>query len=446
MSDPETEDSISSQDIEMNIIRKNNKSDKNIDIDEINIKNDSIIDIEEINNKNDSNSDSKSDEDSAILKLNSSNKMGIIDEMIEKQENKMNKIIDLLEDHDISNNKIKNMKNQLDNKNRRYDLLLKENNIYKKKINKLRLKEALNQLVSDKKSLECNKMFNGYGILVKKIDDSDYKVIYHNKYIKDYNLKDIKKIEYNRLKLVKKDNSVEYLDFNNKYIIDFKESLKVLRNLEELNLKKNITNTLDELLEYIKYKRDTHGKSKKLYNLYNFGFIVPSIIITALSSILSFMASSEEFDEEISSKFTIVVGILAIISTALQTFSGSLDFSGKSQAHSDAYDDYDILYTNIGFELTNPKKSISNQDEFFENTKNSILDIKKKCKFIVPNDINKNYIKNQINKKMEKMKNNVLHNAMKKKTELINLGITQGDLNVKDINLEDIKNDLSFNV
>ena len=41
----------------------------------------------------------------------------------------------------------------------------------------------------------------------------------------------------------------------------------------------------------------------------------------------------------------------------LQTFSGSLDFSGKSQAHSDAYDDYDILYTNIGFELTNPKKN-----------------------------------------------------------------------------------------
>ena len=132
MSDPETEDSISSQDIEMNIIRKNNKSDNNIDIDEINIKNDSIIDIEEI--KNNSNNDSKSDEDSAILKLNSSNKMGIIDEMIENQENKMNKIIDLLEDNDISNNKIKNMKNQLDNKNRRYDLLVKENNIYKKKI------------------------------------------------------------------------------------------------------------------------------------------------------------------------------------------------------------------------------------------------------------------------------------------------------------------------
>ena len=66
-----------------------------------------------------------------------------------------------------------------------------------------------------------------------------------------------------------------------------------------------------------------------------------------------------------------------IISTSLQTFSGSLNYSGKSQAHSDAYEDYDILYTNIGFELTNPSKSISNPDEFFETTKNSILDIKK---------------------------------------------------------------------
>ena len=44
------------------------------------------------------------------------------------------------------------------------------------------------------------------------------------------------------------------------------------------------------------------------------------------------------------------------------------------------------------------------------------------------------------------MKNNVLHNAMKKKTELINLGITQGDLGFNEINLEEIKNNLSFNV
>ena len=415
MSNQDTEESDSSHDIEMNIIRKDNKSDCN------------------------------SSEDSVILKLNQDNRIGIIDEMIESQETKMDKIIDLLEDNDISNNKIKDMKNKLDNKNRRFELILKENNIYKKKINKLRLKEALNQLVSDKDSLEYNEIINGYGILVKKIENNKYKVIYNNKYLKDFNLKEIKRNEKNnKLILIKEDNSEEYLDFNSKYKINFKDSLKVLRNLDELNLKKNITNTLDELLEYVKYKRDTHGKSKLLFVVYNFGFIIPSIIITALSSILSFMASSDEFENDISSKFTIVVGILAIISTALQTFSGSFNYSGKAQAHSDAYDDYDILYTNIGFELTNPKKSINNPDDFFENTKNSILDIKKKCKFIVPNDINKKYIKNQINKKIERMKNKVLQNIMKRKTELINFNISQG--NIKDLNLEEIKNDLTFNV
>lgn len=415
MSDPETEDSDTSQDIEMNIIRKGN-----------------------INNSN-------SDEKKVMLKLSPTNRIEEIDEMIESQETKMNKIIDLLEDNDISNNKIKDMKNKLDNKNRRYDLILKENNIYKKKINKLRLKEALQQLVSDKESLEYNEIINGYGILVKKIEDNQYKVIYHNRYLKDFNLKEIKRSEGdNKLILVKGDNSEEYLDFNNKFKIDFDDSLKVLRNLNELNLKKNITNILDELLEYVKYKRDTHGKSKLLYSFYNFGFIIPSIIITAFSSILSFMSSSDEFEDDITSKFTIVVGIMTIISTALQTFSGSLNYSGKSQAHSDAYDDYDILYTNIGFELTNPSKSISNPDEFFGTTKNSILDIKKKCKFIVPNNINSNYKKNEINKKIERMKNKVLQNVMKKKTELINFNISQG--NIKDLNLEDIRNDLTFNV
>lgn len=42
------------------------------------------------------------------------------------------------------------------------------------------------------------------------------------------------------------------------------------------------------------------------------------------------------------------------------------------------------------------------------------------------------------------MKNKVLQNAIKKKTELINFNISQG--NIKDLNLEDIRNDLTFNV
>ena len=42
------------------------------------------------------------------------------------------------------------------------------------------------------------------------------------------------------------------------------------------------------------------------------------------------------------------------------------------------------------------------------------------------------------------MKNKVLQNAIKKKKELINFNISQG--NIKDLNLEDIRNDLTFNV
>jgi len=78
-------------------------------------------------------------------------------------------------------------------------------------------------------------------------------------------------------------------------------------------------------MEYAKYKRDTHGDSKILYNYYNYGFVIPAIIITAVSSILSFMASSDIFAEDVKTNFTLTVGVIAILSTALQTFCRFLE-------------------------------------------------------------------------------------------------------------------------
>ena len=381
------------------------------------------------------------------------NRSDEIDDLIKKQEDKMSEILDGIEygsqgsavtvDSKRSASVIKNMKLKLDNQNRRYDLVVKENNRYKRKLNKVRFKEALNSLHSDSESLKFNELINGYGIIVRIEGDEKYRIIYDKNNVKDVILKDIKRDEDSgKLVLTKLDDSEYDLNYSDRLKVNFTESLKVLRNIDELQNKKHITTILTELMEYAKYKRDTHGDSKILYNYYNYGFVIPAIIITAVSSILSFMASSDIFAEDVKTNFTLTVGVIAILSTALQTFAGSLNYSGRSQAHSDAHEDYDILYTNVSFELTNPNKSIKDPDYYFETTKNTILDIKKKCKFIVPAEIDDNYKKDEFTKKIENIKGKALEQALKRKTDLLNFDISQG--NMKDLSFQEIRNKFTF--
>jgi len=48
------------------------------------------------------------------------------------------------------------------------------------------------------------------------------------------------------------------------------------------------------------------------------------------------------------------------------------------------------------------------------------LDIKKKCKFIVPAEIDDNYKKDEFTKKIENIKGKALEQALKRKTDLLN--------------------------
>ena len=122
----------------------------------------------------------------------------------------------------------------------------------------------------------------------------------------------------------------------------------------------------------------------RIFNRYNFTFLIPSIVITATTSVIAFLAGSGLYDEVTNKNLAVTVGVIGIVSTALQTFNGSLNYSGKSTAHSIAYEEYDMLYTKIKFELLNPNKSILNPIEYFNETKNNIIEIKKKCNYIIP--------------------------------------------------------------
>jgi len=339
---------------------------------------------------------------------------------------------------------IYNLNLKLEEKNNEYNKLLKENNLFRSKINKIKYTQAIDVISKNKDHLNFNKKINGYGIIAINEDKEKFKILFDRNNIFDYYI--VKNIEIIEKKLVvtKLNGETKELNYESTNLFNYDESLKLINDINKKEKEKYIKRVLKNLVEYIKYKRDTHGDSKLLFNRYNFGLLIPAIFLTAIISILAFIASSDIYDEIINKNIDIIVGSIGIISTALQTFNGSLNYSGKCEAHSIAYVEYDILYTKLKFELLNPDKSITNPIIYFNETKNSIIEIKKKCNYIIPDEIEEQYKKEELNKKMNDIKNDVLETAIKKKAELMVINISNDKF--ENIDLEDINEKFNFNL
>lgn len=378
------------------------------------------------------------------------------DTAIDEQNYKLDKMLDKMnvldrdllmkeEELDYKNQEILNIQQKFNNKCRRYELIVKENEKYKRKFNKERFKNALSILSRDSKNLEFNELINGFGIIIRKYNERKFTMIYDKTFLKDIEFKNVERKD-NKLKLIKLDDSFITYDYNPKQKFHFDILLKEVTKLNDLENRRHTKTILSQLLDYIKYKRDTHGEAKNVFFRSNLGFVIPSITITAVSGTLAFLASSDsdQIDPITSHWLSIIVGILSILSTFLQAFSGAMNYNGKSEAHGIANEEYDTLSTKIDFEVTNPNESITNPIKFFEQTKNSILDIKKKCKYIVPSDIDDKYKKEVMNNKFDRMRNQVLESAMKRKTDLIKIEVSQEEKD--NIDLNTINDKLDFMV
>ena len=129
------------------------------------------------------------------------------------------------------------------------------------------------------------------------------------------------------------------------------------------------------------------------------------------------LASSSEFNQETAIWLSIAVGILASISTFLQSFSSAMNYNGKKEGHSIATEDYDNVLVLLDFELSNPKESLQDPEAFYDKIKKDIVLIKQKCKYQVPDDINKLYSFDQISSYMQKVKGDLLKDAVELKAE-----------------------------
>ena len=146
----------------------------------------------------------------------------------------------------------------------------------------------------------------------------------------------------------------------------------------------------DRLQRYCSSKKKQHWLAAKYNEEMDRLFIIPSIIISTLSGVAAFFASTEIPNEQEQIWIGISVGILASITTLLQSFSNAYGFTAKMEAHQNSAEAYDQIITDLRFEIINPHENC-NYSEFIKSIEKRISEIKQRCKYIIPDWIEQQY-------------------------------------------------------
>jgi len=143
-----------------------------------------------------------------------------------------------------------------------------------------------------------------------------------------------------------------------------------------------LQNFYKKKLEQIIKARKIHADSALYYSKLHLKIYAPSIVITGISGVASFLSSSSMFSDNVQMGMAIGVGVLASISTMIQSFASAVDYNTKAKMHREASEEYDKLITKVEFELEMP-----NEEDFLDNLEQIILDIQNKCTYAPPKHI-----------------------------------------------------------
>tara|TARA_B100000900_G_C20320728_1_gene610028 strand:+ start:32 stop:580 length:549 start_codon:yes stop_codon:yes gene_type:complete len=124
-----------------------------------------------------------------------------------------------------------------------------------------------------------------------------------------------------------------------------------------------------------------HVSSTSYYKKMHILITIPSIVITAFSSIAAFLSTSSLVSPELQSGFSLSVGIITAVATMLQTFSSAFKYPARIESHSVAAQQYANLKTKVQFEEEIPDE---NFHEFTSNLEKNIIEIQNKCNFFIP--------------------------------------------------------------
>jgi hypothetical protein len=186
---------------------------------------------------------------------------------------------------------------------------------------------------------------------------------------------------------------------NNKYIkINSNNSVS-----DEINETNNMNETknkvYDYLLEQLKKNRYVTSKSSEYYRVMNLKMVIPSLVMTSVAGIISFISSSD-ISNDTKNYLSISVGIVSSLSALIQSVNTNMGFSTRCEIFQKCADEYTKLITKVEFELLAPNE---NYQEFVNNIEEEINKIQQSCKYYPPQFIIDDYIKNI--KKIEEYEN-----------------------------------------
>jgi hypothetical protein len=211
--------------------------------------------------------------------------------------------------------------------------------------------------------------------------------------------------------------------------------------MSDISIKSNISNSLfaetyqypswfnkkkyifyNKILQRLQRLSHLHSRASQYYEKMNFYIFAPSITITALSGIASFLSTSQYISEGAQNGFGIGVGIVASISSVLQSLAGACQYSAKKEAHRTVAEQYNNLIISVKFEIEMP-----NEEDFTDKLEVQILDIQSKCNYFVPQFIVEEYdIKNKNNVKItnsnkQTSQENIINSSLSNENIVINI-------------------------
>ncbi len=215
---------------------------------------------------------------------------------------------------------------------------------------------------------------------------------------------------------------------------------RVIVDLAKLNNPKEIDKIYESLEKYCNLKRQTHWMCARHFSHMDRYFTVPSIVLSSLSGIGSFLASIDYF-EEYSTVFTVSVGVMASVTTLFQSFSNAFEYSTRAEAHQNAVEAFDQIITKLKFERLNPVKE-ADPGAFIDSIEKQIVETKQRCKHIIPDWIEAKYSDN----KFRSLKNNKTKDIYKEMIELKSAKYLElmRKKEFKDLNLDNIDEELGF--
>lgn len=181
-----------------------------------------------------------------------------------------------------------------------------------------------------------------------------------------------------------------------------KENISISPYIEDLRNENDMYNTLNNprklyackrLMERLRRMKFIYNEASQHFGKRNLQLVIPAVIMSGLSSIIAFLATSDIFDDTVKIGLTLTVGIITGLATILQSVSGSLNYNTKHDMFKKASNEYDKLIIKVKFELYNP-----NEVNFLDDIEKEILTIQNNCKFLPPNWMNERWNKHKINK------------------------------------------------